>query len=91
MPSEAQKGSNMELTITNMKINVVTPLTTDTWKLTTYLSDGRSMIDTIPGGMTLSFKCNYPCEKCKSGKPDVCTKCNDIQGNMILYDSKCYL
>jgi hypothetical protein len=31
MPSEAQKNSNMELTITNMKINVVTPLTTDSW------------------------------------------------------------
>jgi hypothetical protein len=37
----------MSLTITNMKINVLTPLTTTSWNLTTYLSDGVSKIDTI--------------------------------------------
>jgi proprotein convertase subtilisin/kexin type 5 len=41
--------------------------------------------------MTLTFDCNYPCEECRQGQPDVCTKCNDIQGDMILYESKCYL
>jgi hypothetical protein len=31
MPSEEYENSNMELTITNMLIDVVTPLTTDSW------------------------------------------------------------
>lgn len=47
MPSEEYENSNMELTITNMLINVVTPLTTESWQLTTYLADGRSKIDQI--------------------------------------------
>jgi len=45
MPSEEYSNSKMELTITNMIINVVTPLTTESWVLTTYLNDGRSKID----------------------------------------------
>lgn len=81
----------MELTITNMLINVVTPLETDSWQLTTYLNDGRSKIDQISSDMTLTFECNYPCLTCEPGQPDVCTACNTIEGDQILYDSKCYM
>jgi len=45
----------MELTITNMIINVFTPLTTDSWILSTYLGDGLSRIDRIQSGMSLTF------------------------------------
>lgn len=61
MPTEEYVGSQMELTITNMRIDVVTPITTNSWVLTTYLEDERSAIDRIPSDMTLTFKCNYPC------------------------------
>lgn len=67
MPSEEYSNSKMELTITNMIINVVTPLTTESWVLTTYLNDGRSKIDQIQSDMTLTFDCNYPCHTCAIG------------------------
>jgi len=44
-----------------MKINVIKPLVTTSWVLTTYLNDRVSMIDKIPAGMSLTFKCDYPC------------------------------
>lgn len=62
LPSDEYAGTQMSLTITNMKINVLTPLVTTSWNLTTYLSDGVSKIDTIQGGMSLTFECNYPCQ-----------------------------
>lgn len=43
--SEEYAGSHMQLTITNMYNSVVNPLTTNSWVLTTYLSDGISKID----------------------------------------------
>ena len=74
-----------------MKINVVTPLTTESWVLTTYLNDGISKIDQIPNGMSIQFDCNYPCQSCGFEQPDLCTECNSIEGDFILYESKCYL
>jgi hypothetical protein len=67
MPSEEFGNSRMQLTITNMNIDVATNLTTDSWVLTTYLNDGRSKIDKIPGNMSLTFECNYPCQTCELG------------------------
>lgn len=88
MPSVEYENSKMELTITNMKINVVEPMTTNSWKLTTM--NGVYQIDHIPDDMTLTFKCDYPCLSCNKKHPDRCTECNTVEVDMILYESKCY-
>jgi len=56
-----EKGQKMTLTITNMRINVYKPKTTNSWVLTTLENDARYGIDRIGSDMTLTFDCTYPC------------------------------
>ena len=70
-----------------MYINIVDPVTTSSWILTTFLNDGISKIDRIHDGMTLTFECSYPCLSCFEGQPDQCSSCNTVEGDLILYEN----
>jgi hypothetical protein len=95
MPSKEYGNQAMSLTITNLKINVQTPMTTDSMMLTTF-EPGHYAIDSINSGMTLTFYCNYPCQTCKPGQPSICTSCNNVikavngSQEFILYEGTCY-
>lgn len=84
----------MQLTITNILIDVREPMTTKSWQLFTKINE--HLIDTIPDRMTLNFKCQYPCLSCKAGDPTTCLSCNTVEvelqkvESMILYNQKCY-
>ena len=80
----------MSLTITNMKINVTTPLVTKSWTLESYTEEGRYAIDEITGDLTLEYTCSFPCLMCNEDEPDVCTSCNLVEGYAILYENICY-
>ena len=59
--------------------------------MTTYTdSSTQYAIDTIQGGMTFEFGCNWPCKTCLASDPDYCTECNIIDEYLILYEGKCY-
>ena len=80
----------MSLTITNMKINVQTPLVTNSWTLETFTENGEYAIDKISGDLTLEYTCIFPCQTCNEETPDVCNSCNLVEGYAILYDNICY-
>jgi proprotein convertase subtilisin/kexin type 5 len=80
----------MSITITNMRINVYEPLTTQSWRMTALQEDGRYAIDTIRENLQLSFECTYPCLTCDTDATDVCDSCNSVNGFNILYEKKCY-
>lgn len=73
-----------------MKINVFKPLTTTSWVLTTKENDARYGIDRIDSGLTLNFKCTYPCLTCDPNDSTKCNSCNNVENFNILYENKCY-
>ena len=91
LQAEQSPGMNLSLTLTNQLIKVVTPLTTDSWKMTTYTDATTTYsIDRVASGLTFTFTCNLPCLECTSD-PDFCLSCNMWEGNyLILYEGKCY-
>jgi hypothetical protein len=75
--------------ITNMILNVDTPITTESWTLTSFVGE-MYKIDEIPDGLSFDFECDFPCLTCEPGNPSSCTSCNGVQGDIILYESMCY-
>lgn len=83
----------MWITLTNLFINVVDPLTTNPWEMATYLlSDNNGQaykIDEIAGEdsrLSLTFTCKYPCLACDPATPDVCLSCNEVDNMAILFE-----
>ena len=89
LPTNLEAEQPMQITITQMVIDVYEPITTETWTLTTSLNSGRYAIDQITSDLTVTFKCSYPCLTC-SEDPTTCLSCNTVDGFAILYQEKCY-
>jgi hypothetical protein len=60
------EGTKISFTITNFFININHPLNTTTWKLRTFTPE-KFFIDSIEKGMSLEYKCYFPCLTCNSG------------------------
>ena len=90
LPTEIQPNTQLSLLITSMQFQVTKAITTNSWQLRTYLDGVKYQIDEIKEGLTHTYMCNFPCESCEEGRPDICTECNQIDGVKILYDNICY-
>ena len=86
--SDIQPGTLLSISMNNCLLDVDQAVTTKSWDVVTMTADGY-MIDRVSKGMTLTFPCNLPCQTCKNGLPKVCTSCNGINGEVILWNGRC--
>eukprot|EP00350_Pseudokeronopsis_sp_OXSARD2_P013824 CAMPEP_0170568488 /NCGR_PEP_ID=MMETSP0211-20121228/81237_1 /TAXON_ID=311385 /ORGANISM="Pseudokeronopsis sp., Strain OXSARD2" /LENGTH=101 /DNA_ID=CAMNT_0010890405 /DNA_START=1073 /DNA_END=1375 /DNA_ORIENTATION=+ len=84
-----QPGSNITLTINNLRIFVATAMETTSWNMTTF-TPNEGMIERLDEGLSFVFGCNAPCLTCDDNDPDLCLSCNDLTTDNIFYEGKCY-